>query len=138
MADGYKEILEKILSLASKIGTRETIKALDNISTFDTKVSLLLSIIKAKLNVSITQIQEKNKRRTDNIYYAKHIFSYLLEKELNISRYDISILTKKSLSVVNGYVNSLNDGIAQNTPFHRNFNKYFIEVQTEFKNQLNK
>ena len=137
MADNYKEILEKVLSVTGKIGASETLKILDNIGEYGGGVAVLLSSIKANLNVSIRQIQEKNKHRTDSLYYAKRIFAYLLETELKYSRNDIAILMNKKNRITNEYITQLKEDIEGKTSFHKTFKNHLLDITNDLKNYLN-
>jgi len=130
MADNYKVILEKVLEVTSKIGETETIKLLDSINEFGGDITVLLSSIKSRLNISISEIKRaKNKELSDRLFYAKIILAYILYTELDFSQSEISNLMDKKIRTVRHYIDKAKE--VGDTPFLKEQQRLITEITND-------
>ena len=122
--------------LSDKIGVDTVIRALENIETDDSDLSLLLVLIQKYLNVSIKDIRNA-KVRSVNLIIARNILAKVMIEELNVNVKDVAFFTNKSVSRIYSYLRTF-DNLNEKIPIDKKQKEYFNLILAEINNTKNK
>lgn len=110
------------------------------ISKSDLNKKDYILIICEYLGITVTNLRLKPLNRKEEYVLARKLISYFLDKDLNISHYEIGRLLRYSvdnnsnnLNIIGKNIRDIEEGINQNDPFYtrpyNNLVKYFTKKQ---------